>query len=407
MKKAYWRFYLLAFIFVIGAPIFAQEQKKQEAEKLAEAGNEDQKPKESLLIRELADGEAPEIYVVQQGDTLFDICDQLLDEGEYWPKLWSLNPFIKNPHFIWPGMRLRFFPGSQEAPPSLQIVEEPDLIPVNKNNISIDDIIRQTIGLEQRVTKKITPPIIGLDDLIAKDELFMVVGNIYSSNQVQMVVPGFIFKEEKEPLCSVISGTSGESTVMEGMSFVCEPSGKQLTFSEPLSVLRFAEEIEDPISSDFVGYRYEFVATIKLEQVLEEDAVVLGHVVTSRLGVEEGDIIVPYLPTRRMVALDKQKGRKAAIQGQIVAFAEEGLEFGGEGSLVILNKGTSSGFNPGEVFQVDQFMHSLVFNQILSDYPNKTLPVGTVRIIDATDVGSVGYISENNKEVSIGDTVGL
>ena len=39
-------------------------------------------------LRVLSEEEAPEEYIVEPGDTLFDICDQLLDEGSYWPKLW-------------------------------------------------------------------------------------------------------------------------------------------------------------------------------------------------------------------------------------------------------------------------------------------------------------------------------
>jgi hypothetical protein len=71
-------------------------------------------------VRALADGEAPEDYTIEEGDTLIDICDQLLDEPGYWPKLWSLNPEIKNPHFIFPLMHLRFYPGDDDVPPYLQ-----------------------------------------------------------------------------------------------------------------------------------------------------------------------------------------------------------------------------------------------------------------------------------------------
>ena len=75
-------------------------------------------------MRAMAEGEAPEEYQVEPGDNLYDICDQLLDEAGYWPKLWALNPDIKNPHFIFPNMRLRFYAGDDETPPYLQVVSE-------------------------------------------------------------------------------------------------------------------------------------------------------------------------------------------------------------------------------------------------------------------------------------------
>ena len=358
-------------------------------------------------LRDLADGEAPDIYTVEPGDTLFDICDQLLDEGGYWPKLWALNPFIKNPHFIWPGMRLRFYPGNQESPPFLEIVEEEDLIPVDKADISIDEIIKQDLELSDRVFDQVSTEVIGFDDLESNDEIFVVIGNIYNSDKVQMTLPGFILSERPKSMCSVISGSSGEAMVMEGMDFVCNPQSEEILLNQTLTVLRFAQEIEDESDEERIGFRYQFVAHVRLGQVLEDGAVVQGKVLKSRLGVEMEDIVVPYMSTKRMVSLNKQKGTSAPSQGKIIAFDREGVEFGGEGSMVFLNRGKSNGFEPGNVYQIRQFMHSLVFNHILDEYPHQTIHVGNIRIVDSTQNGSVGYISENFKEVALGDVVGL
>src|ERR1051326_3449892 len=41
-------------------------------------------------------GNVPDTYNIQRGDTLWDICQKLLDNPWYWPKLWSLNEYISN-----------------------------------------------------------------------------------------------------------------------------------------------------------------------------------------------------------------------------------------------------------------------------------------------------------------------
>lgn len=46
---------------------------------------------------------APERYVVKKGDTLWDLSGIYLAKPWLWPKLWGINPQIKNPHLIYPG----------------------------------------------------------------------------------------------------------------------------------------------------------------------------------------------------------------------------------------------------------------------------------------------------------------
>ena len=69
------------------------------------------------------------IHVVVKGDTLWDICDALYGNSWVWPKVWQLNPHITNPHWIFPGTKLRVYyelPKSMTATPVKEevVVEE-------------------------------------------------------------------------------------------------------------------------------------------------------------------------------------------------------------------------------------------------------------------------------------------
>jgi len=52
-------------------------------------------------------GPTPDIHLVQRGDTLWDLCNRYYQNPWAWPKVWSYNPQIANPHWIYPGDQLR------------------------------------------------------------------------------------------------------------------------------------------------------------------------------------------------------------------------------------------------------------------------------------------------------------
>ena len=63
----------------------------------------------------------PPIYTVQRGDTLWDITGRFYGNPYEWPRVWSYNPEITNPHWIYPLDRIRLRPGAEQAAPALPV----------------------------------------------------------------------------------------------------------------------------------------------------------------------------------------------------------------------------------------------------------------------------------------------
>lgn len=55
------------------------------------------------------------MHVVSKGDTLWGICQRQFDDPRMWPRVWSFNPQVQNPHWIYPGDQLRLAPSFESG----------------------------------------------------------------------------------------------------------------------------------------------------------------------------------------------------------------------------------------------------------------------------------------------------
>lgn len=357
-------------------------------------------------MRQMADGEAPEEYLVQPGDTLFDICDQLLDEASYWPKLWALNPDIKNPHFIFPNMKLRFYPGDDETPPYLQVVAEDDVIPIDKGDLDEQELVAEKViypgESEAGTLDSATFEVIGPEGVDALQDAILMGGKRYEGAELNLQVPGFIFAEEKEAVGYVIAGREGEVSAGPGTRILIENSSG-LAAGTLYTVLRKGEAVVNPVTGDRVGQKYYFVSNARVVKVIEGDlymGIVEGN---PRLTVFPDDILVSFISTQRTIPSGSNVGSVSSKEANIVGFQYEDQLFEGDGHFVFLDKGNSDGMAPGmylPVYQSPSFMSSKISG---IDLPDDFEQIAVIRIVDTTDAGACGYIVRNSREIRLGD----
>jgi hypothetical protein len=110
--------------------------------------------------------DAPTTYVVEKGDTLWDISNLFLSQPWLWPELWRNNTQIENPHLIYPGdtLLLRY----EDGQPVIEIVRDIDDSEARRKNSIL-------LTPESRVVSKPNPistlPWAMLSAFVANDAL--------------------------------------------------------------------------------------------------------------------------------------------------------------------------------------------------------------------------------------------
>lgn len=357
-------------------------------------------------LRNMAPGEAPEEYAVQEGDNLFDICDQLIDEPNYWPKLWSFNPGIANPHFIYPGMKLRFYAGDADNPPFLQVVTEDDIVPVDKGGMKEAELVREDINgmlmrseipTNQQITDaKDLEPVAGIDDMIE------VVGERERPDKVPLTVPAFIVADEFEELGRIVGGSAGSYLIDKGQFLIVEPEDDDsLTTGTSYTIVRESGKVRTKNGNDFVGYRYEFIAHIQVNSKDEEEDVFRAKVTHNRLGVMPGDLVIAYRSTKRSMPVNPPQSIQGANQ-QVVAFTEPFMVVGGRGAFVFLEQNETK-LQEGQVYNIMQNVKVAAPIFLRNELPNTESQVARAYIVDASASGALGFILSDVLEVRLGD----
>ncbi len=84
-----------------------------------------QDPRQTIVLgsgRGVPAAQIPDVYTVERGDTLWDITGRFYGDSYEWPRVWSYNPEITNPHWIYPLDRVRLR-AAGDAPTTLQTTD--------------------------------------------------------------------------------------------------------------------------------------------------------------------------------------------------------------------------------------------------------------------------------------------
>jgi hypothetical protein len=292
----------------------------------------------------LAAEEAPTVYVIKKGDTLWGLSQRFLNDPTYWPNLWSKNQEVTNPHLIYPGQTVRFIDGR------LQIVPAVEAGAGHKAVVAPEEPV---------------PPV-----EVAEEKTFTVRGN-----------EGRLVEGELKPVGRIIAGQHSRLILGEDdIAFTDIGANMGAVDGQKFSILRKSTTISHPRTSEILGTKFYPLGTLQLTQIDPESSRAI--IISSFEEVEPGDWLFPYQEVERREISLKLAAR--SLKGMIVeSYSGHGAVASGD--VVYLDLGEAQGVEVGNMFYV---VREVAVEKMLVDKVIKQLPHEVIGALVVVETGS-------------------
>lgn len=296
--------------------------------------------------------EEPSVYVIKKGDTLWGLSERFLKDPYYWPNMWSQNSQVTNPHFIYPGQKVRVFPDRLELVP------------------------RSTPVTQQAAPA--TPP-----QEVAEEKSFTVRGN-----------EGFLMEKDAKPFGTII-GIHNERIIAgsDDMVYTDIGTNRGIKGGEKFSIFSAEGSVSHPLTNEIMGRKIIPLGTLQLTEVerTSSRAIITGNY--KEIG--PGAYLAPYRDDRRHEVTLKMAGRE--LKGYIIE-SHSGTNIIGAGDIAYIDLGSNHGAEPGNLLyvvrdvpidqmyaegRVDQLPQELLGALVILETGKKTATALVVKSIDA------------------------
>ena len=224
--------------------------------------------------------ETEEFYTIKQGDTLWEISSKFLKDPFLWPKLWQRNPYITNPHWIYPGQPIRLSPIEEvkkEEPKKVAVEEKPKAEVREPEVKKVEPALIEKKPEEQPVGKK------------PAEEKPMVFPEVKSA--------GFLSDVDYRGIGIVLESKEGKSVMATGdIIYVTFKTFDPILIGNKYTVFRASELIKHPVTDKKFARRYNIIGNIQI--IDQHGKFFVAKVIEAFDGMFKGDMIRPYLKER-------------------------------------------------------------------------------------------------------------
>ncbi len=283
--------------------------------------------------------EGANVYTIQKGDTLWDLAQKFLKTPYLWPQIWEKNPYITNPHWIYPGDPL--------------LVEEPKLVEKPKVETPVEEAPapEPEVQPEEKIDrirdlKSDVPPARPMTLTTEKLET-------YYSGEEELYGTGRV-SATRIAFDTFIVGAEDENTqryLGEGEIVFLNKGMRQNVYpGAQFQILRPEGSLDNPVTKKFVGFYYMQLGICKV--IIAHDNNAIAQITFCSRPVYIGDGLLPYEEKAKIPRDPNHKfqrfiGDNGKPTGNIV-YLEERTTIAASGSVVYIDLGKNANLTPGQ-----------------------------------------------------------
>lgn len=380
--------------------------------------------------------EAPQtrVYVIQSGDTLWDLSSSHLNSPWYWPRIWHVNPKITNPHRIYPGQTLNMpapagtFAAAEAAPtqpaapaetaqapaPATAAAPVVAAAPATAPAAPEPEAVAQAPEPEPApVEEEPAPAMEAPEEMMAVEEqlpsipegsrLETAVIPTPESNRyyVRVGSEGFISKEKLKAAATVV-GSHLEKMLytQHDKVFISLGENSGVEVGQRFTAYSPDQEVIHPVSNRMIGFRTKQLGVLQVTEVHED--VATAYIVEAYGPISKETFLVPFQPFEKHIVPQPSEGDVDAV---VVMGGAEGLSLNGEHQIIYIDKGADDNLSIGQILELYRPMDKErdVLTGKLLRIPDKI--VGAAIVVD-TQPKTASVLIYDSKDVTyVGDRV--
>ena len=313
----------------------------------------------------------PVEYVVQEGDTLWDLSQKYLSDAWLWPEIWQINEQIDNPHLIYPGDVIGLVYNGSEVKVS-----------VKKRSAAAKGVIKLTPSARISSLANAIPAI-----PMTAISSFMTSSRIVKSKQLKSAP-------------YVVAGDDSRILAGGGGKVYARGFGK----AEPevgYGIFRKGQVFVDPDTSEILGLEAREVgagsvaawdgdvATLSLSNAREE--VMIGD---KLLTSEDRQVVANFVPS---APPEDAYGRMIAVLGGVTQI--------GQYHVVVINQGSRDGVVEGNVLAIYKTGKAIIDRVTRAKVRLPSERAGLLMLFRVFDKVSYGLVLKALRPLSVGDEV--